>query len=80
MRQPLAKTFVPLVATPKVSNILNATSIVPLKESLLGRFNGKCISDIAMFQGRRFKVGWSHRNSVFGLTTLNHIHDFKSSK
>lgn len=67
-----AKTFkpIPLVVKPKVATIRASEKIVTLSESLQSKVKNKSIaSDVALYHGRRFKIGWSHTNRLTILTT-----------
>lgn len=55
---------------PKIATIRAANKIVPLPESIQSKLRNKSIaSDVALYHGRRFKVGWTHANSLTILTT-----------
>lgn len=67
-----AKAFksIPLMLKPKIATIRAANKIVPLTESILSKLrNTNIASDMALYHGRRFKVGWSHANGLTILTT-----------
>lgn len=60
----------PLILKPKVATIRASEKVVPLAESLQAKIANKSISsDVALFHGRRFKVGWSHSNRLTILTS-----------
>lgn len=62
--------FLPLVLKPKVATIRASDNIIPISESILAKTNFRSIaSDVAMFHGRRFQIGWSHSNRLTLLTT-----------
>lgn len=83
-----AKAFkpIPLVVKPKVATIRAADKIVSMPESVQSKVQNKSIaSDVALYHGRRFKIGWTHANQLTILTTaalfiknpkqLNNIND-----
>lgn len=67
-----AKPFkcLPLILKPKVANIRASDNIIPIAESILAKTKFRSIaSDMALFHGRRFRIGWSHSNRLTLLTT-----------
>lgn len=53
------------MATIRVSD-----KFIPLNESILAKLKNTTIaSDVALYNGRRFKIGWSHANRLTILTT-----------
>lgn len=55
---------------PKVATIRASEKIVPISESVQSKVHNKSIaSDVALYHGRRFKIGWSHANETTILTT-----------
>lgn len=55
---------------PKVATIRANDKVVPLSESIASKTNYRSIaSDIALYHGRRFRVGWSHANQLTILST-----------
>lgn len=53
-----------------MANIRANDNIIPIFESILAKTNFRSIaSDIALFHGRRFRIGWSHSNRLTLLTT-----------
>lgn len=68
LTQSAAIKLPPFILRPKVAIIRAGESVVPLCKSILGmKLSQNIVSDAALFNGRRFKVGWSHSNR---LTTL----------
>lgn len=62
----------PLIIKPKVAIIRAGESVVPLCKSILAMaLNKNIASDSAFFNGRRFKIGWSHSNKFTMLSTAN---------
>lgn len=60
----------PLILKPKVATIRASEKIVPLVESVQSKLQNKSIaSDVALYHGRRFKIGWCHANRLNILTT-----------
>lgn len=61
---------IPLVLKPKIATIRASNKIVPLSESIQSKLQNTSIaSDMALYHGRRFKVGWTHANNLTILTT-----------
>lgn len=64
----------PLSIKPKVAIIKNCAQAIPLAKSiLLPVMEKKTNADLALYYGRRFKVGWSFQNSLTMLTSANNI-------
>lgn len=62
--------FLPLILKPKVATIRASDKVVPMSESILSKTNYHSIaSDMALYHGRRFKVGWNHSNRLTILST-----------
>lgn len=69
----------PLILKPKVAIVRPSDITMPLYKSILFPVLAKnSAADVAFFNGRRFKIGWSHRNSLLILSTVNNIRDLKS--
>lgn len=61
---------IPFLLKPKIATIRATDKVVPLADSVQAKLLGKSIaSDMALYHGRRFKVGWSHANCLTILTT-----------
>lgn len=55
---------------PKIATIRATNKVVPLIESVQSKLRNTSIaSDMALYHGRRFKVGWTHANGLTILTT-----------
>lgn len=55
---------------PKVATIRASDKIVSLADSVQSKIQNKSIaSDVALYHGRRFKVGWNHANRLTVLST-----------
>lgn len=53
-----------------MANIRASDNTIPISESILAKTNfGSIASDMALFHGRRFRIGWSHANRLTLLTT-----------
>lgn len=67
-----AKVFkpIPLILKPKIATIRASDKIVPFRESIQSKLASKNIAaDVALYHGRRFKIGWNHANRLTILTT-----------
>lgn len=61
-----------LCIKPKAAILKNVAPTTPLSESIMSlAANKKTNADIALYHGRRFKVGWNFQNSFTALTTAN---------
>lgn len=55
---------------PKIATERTSNKIVPLNQSIQSKLQNTSIaSDLALYHGRRFKVGWTHANKLTILTT-----------
>lgn len=62
----------PLIIKPKVAIIRAGESVVPLCKSILAmKLSQNIASDAAFFNGRRFKIGWTHSNKFTIASTAN---------
>lgn len=59
-----------MILKPKVATIRASDKIVPIDESVQDKLKQKSIaSDVALYHGRRFRIGWCHANRFTILTT-----------
>uniref|UniRef100_A0A1L8DWH8 Nuclear pore complex protein Nup98-Nup96 n=1 Tax=Nyssomyia neivai TaxID=330878 RepID=A0A1L8DWH8_9DIPT len=78
-RQIIEPMQYPLVIEPKIAIVNPMGTIIPYEGSLAHRLRGKCVADIGILSGRRFKVGWGPRNSLTLLTTSHIVQNFRKS-
>uniref|UniRef100_A0A1B0D922 Nuclear pore complex protein Nup98-Nup96 n=1 Tax=Phlebotomus papatasi TaxID=29031 RepID=A0A1B0D922_PHLPP len=76
-RQIIEPIYYPLVVEPKIAIVNPVGTIVPFANSVAKHLKAKCIADIGILAGRRFRVGWGPRNSCVILTTAQVVQDIK---
>ncbi|CAH0385420.1 unnamed protein product [Bemisia tabaci] len=59
----------PIVAAPQRSHLNHPNSVLPFHLSSVARIKAKCISDMSLFMGRSFRVGWGKELNLVHLTT-----------
>lgn len=61
-----------LYIKPKIAPIIVPGTVLPIEHSfVLNKLQGKCLADVALMHGRKFRVGWGVQNTLTILTTQN---------
>lgn len=57
---------------PKIAPIIIPGTVLPMEESfVLNKIRGNCLADVALMNGRKFRVGWGAQNMLMILSTHN---------
>ncbi|CAD7083702.1 unnamed protein product [Hermetia illucens] len=67
----------PLIIKPKVATVKIADIAIPFEESISYQLRGKCVADLALYNCRRFKVGFGPQNNLIVLNTANNAADLQ---
>ncbi|XP_055550074.1 nuclear pore complex protein Nup98-Nup96 [Wyeomyia smithii] len=77
--RPIGPRSLPLILKPRVELVHSNDIVIPFQQSILNRFvNNK--TDLAFFQGRKFKVGWSFPASLVLLSSSENCSQLKKSE
>lgn len=74
-------TYHSVIVKPKIALVKIPGTVIPMVDSILNEMGNCTLADLSFMNGRRFKVGWGHKNKLFVLNSLNNTQMLnKSSK
>ncbi|XP_046478891.1 nuclear pore complex protein Nup98-Nup96 isoform X1 [Neodiprion pinetum] len=65
----LIQAFPPPIVKPATVVLQFSSEVLPLKESIVGKLNARCVADIGIQMGRSFRVGWGPDLTLVSLST-----------